>query len=122
MAKPKPQQLATRMYGLLNKAMDRIDGSLSVLEKEEKEGKEGKGGVNFLGQQMYQLSIAFSALRKEERDAAKSPLASDNLDPNEMKEMLIDIFTADELEEMLELKKGAQSSVESQEETDSPGE
>jgi hypothetical protein len=93
------------MYGLLSKAMDRIDGSLQVLDKEEKEGKEGKGGVNFLGQQMYQLAIAFAALRKEERESAAKPLASDSMSEADMKAMVGEIFTCEELEEMLASKQ-----------------
>jgi hypothetical protein len=110
------------MYGLLSKATDRIEGSLNVLEQEERAGRDGKGGVNFLAQQMYQLSIAYSALRKEERDAAKSPLASDNLNQEEMMSMLIDTFTEDELQHMLDLKKGAAACDDTQEETNGTGE
>ena len=117
--KAKPQQIAARMYGLLSKSMDRIEGSLSVLEKEEKEGKEGKGGVNFLGQQLYQLSIAFSALRKEERDSAAKPLASDQMSPEDMKAMLVSIFTIQELEEMLDSKRGETNNDTQLEKTDS---
>jgi hypothetical protein len=119
MSKVKPQEIATRMYGLLSQSMSRIEDSLGVLEKESREGKEAKGGVNFLGQQLYQLSIAFSALRKEERDAAKTPLASDNLSQEEMKLMMAEIFTRQELEDMLLSKK---EDKHDQEEIDGAGE
>jgi len=106
MAKIKPQQISTKMYGLLSKAMERVDGSLAVLEKEEKEGKEGKGGIAFLGQQLLHIAMAYSNLRKDERDSAKSPLAADQLSPEDMKTIIVETFSVQELEEMLASKQG----------------
>lgn len=92
------------------------------MEKEAKEGKEAKGGVNFLGQQLYQLSIAYAALRKEERDAAKSPLASDQLSPEDMRVLLVETLSLQELEEMVELKRqGELPHDDTTEENDSSG-
>jgi hypothetical protein len=45
-------------------------------------------------------------MRKDERDSAKQPLASDQLSPEDMKAMLVEILSVQELEEMLLSKQG----------------
>lgn len=105
MKKVNSQILSSRLYDLLNESLSVVENSLAVIKDESSGSKPNKSGVNFLAQQLLQISMTFNNLRKEERDSAKTPLASDNLSPEEMKAMLLDILTTQDLEEMLETRK-----------------
>lgn len=62
-------------------------------------------GAGVLPQQLYQLSIAFQNLRKEERETTKQPLDSDKASPEETLDMVASAFTLEELEAIVEKKK-----------------
>lgn len=63
-------------------------------------------GAGVLPSQLYQLSIAFANLRKEERETTKQPLDTDKLTAEETMAMIADAFDAEELEKIIEMKRG----------------
>lgn len=93
------------MYALLNRSLDQIEKSLDKIEQENLEGKEYKNGAGVLPQQLYQLSIAFQNLRKEERETAAKPVATDHMTPEQLVETIADVLELEELEAMVERKR-----------------
>lgn len=106
------------MYNLLNHALDHIESSLKTIER-ERQDKEYKNGAGVLPQQLYQLSIAFQNMRKEERETAKMPLPTDTMSPEQLLDTIAEVFTEEEIATLLERKRGEPK--DEQEETDSEG-
>lgn len=106
------------MYRLLNHALDHIESSLKTIER-ERQDKEYKNGAGVLPQQLYQLSIAFQNMRKEERETAKAPLRTDTMSPEELLDTIAEVFSLEELETLIDKKRGDTPNAE--EEIDSEG-
>lgn len=112
---------ATKLYSLVDRAMAQIDRSLSALEADVPRA----AGIGYLGQQIQQLSMAVTYMRKEERETAKNPLAADidaDKTPEQIMQEMLDVLDEDDLEMLLEMKRqGTKEDVETSEEMDREG-
>lgn len=69
-------------------------------------------GIGYIAQQIMQMSQTISYMRKEERETAKNPMDSDKMTHEETIQMLSEVLSPEDIEQILQMKKGPMSNEE----------